>query len=107
MTWRLGDCFVSPMCSCSNEPSPNQGPFPPVRPRLHKRWFAQVLAQAAALLGVSRRGRTNPRMVKRRNSPYASHDRTPRLNQSQIFHPELLPPLALSKRKWVSQAKKR
>jgi hypothetical protein len=77
-----------------------------VRPRLHKRWFAQVLAQAAALLCVSSRGRTNPRMVKRRNSPYASHDRALLLNRSQIFHPELLPPLALSKRKSVSQAKK-
>jgi hypothetical protein len=45
-------------------------------------------------------------MVKRRNSPYASHDRALLLNRSQIFHPELLPPLALSQRKSVSQAKK-
>ena len=43
---------------------PQQGAFPPVRPRLRKRWFAQVLEQAAALLCVSSRGRTNPRMVK-------------------------------------------
>ena len=86
---------------------PQSGAFPPVRPRLHKRWFAQVLEQAAALLCVSSRGRTNPRMVIRRNSPYASHDRALPLNRSQIFHPELLPPLALSKRKWVSQARKR
>ena len=107
MRWSPCDCLLSPMCSYSNEPSPNQGPFPPVRPRLHKRWFAQVLAQAAALLCVSSRGRTNPRRVKRRNSPYASHDRALLLNRSQIFHPELLPPLALTRRKWVSQAKER
>ena len=79
----------------------------PVRPRLHKRWFAQVLVQAAALRCVSSRGRTNPRMVKRRNSPYASHDRALLINRSQIFRPELLPPLSLTGRKWVSQAKKR
>ena len=64
------------------------------------------LVQTATLLCVSSRGRTNPRMVKRRNSPYASHDRALLLNRMQIFHPELLPPLALSKRKSVSQAKK-
>ena len=80
---------------------PQSGAFPPAHPRLHKRWFAQVLEQAAALLCASSRGRTNPRMVKRRNSPYASHDRALPLNRSQIFHPELLPPLALTRRKWV------
>jgi hypothetical protein len=74
---------------------------------LRKRWFAQVLEQAASLLCVSSRGRTNPRMVKRRNSPYASHDRALLLNRLQIFHPELLPPLALTRRKLVSQAEKR
>ena len=100
------------MCSYSNEPSPDQvalgqpRPFPPVRPRLRKRWFAQVLAQAAALLCVGSRGRTNPRRVKRRNSPYASHDRSLLLYRSQIFQPELLPPLALTRRKWASQGKK-
>jgi hypothetical protein len=45
-------------------------------------------------------------MVKRRNSPYASHDRSLPLNQPKKFHPELLPPLPLTKRKAASQAKK-
>jgi hypothetical protein len=65
-----------------------------------------VLAHAAALWCVSSRGKANPRMVKRRNTPYASHNRTVPLNQHQVFHPALVPPLPLSKRKWYSQAKK-
>jgi hypothetical protein len=44
-------------------------------------------------------------MVKRRNTPYASHNRTLPLNQHQVFPPALVPPLPLSKRKWYSQAK--
>jgi len=76
-----------------------------VRPRLRKRWFVQLLAHAAALLCVSSRGKANPRMVKRRNTPFASHNRTLAINRSQVFHPILLPPLPLSKRKWYSQAK--
>jgi hypothetical protein len=76
-----------------------------VRPRLRKRWFVQLLARVAVLLCVSSRGKSNPRMVKRRNSPFASHNRTLSINQSQAFHPVLLQPLPLSKRKWYSQAK--
>ena len=51
-------------------------------------------------------GTSNPRMVKRRNTPCASHNRTVPLNQHQMFRPTLVPPLPLSKRKWYSQAKK-
>jgi hypothetical protein len=85
---------------------PNQGHFPLSRPRLRSRWFAQTLKQAASLRCVSSREKTNPRMVKRRNSPYASHDRSLKLNCTQKFNAHLLPPLPLTKRKWVSQAKK-
>ena len=105
MRWSPDDCLSWPLCSCCAAHSPNPGPFPPVHPYLRKRWFDQVLAQAAALICVSSRGRSNPRMVKRRNSPYASHDRARPLNQPQNFHPILLPPLPLTKRKWYSQAK--
>ena len=38
--------------------------------------------------------------------PYASHDRALLLNWSQIFHPELLPPLALTRRKRVYAGEK-
>jgi hypothetical protein len=43
-------------------------------------------------------------MVKRRNTPYASHNRTVPRNQHPVFPPALVPPLPLSKRKWYSQA---
>jgi hypothetical protein len=61
--------------------------------------------QAAALLCVRSRGRTNPRMVKRRNSPYASHNRALPINRAQSSQPTLLPPLALTPRKSASQKK--
>ena len=92
-------------CTGCAEPSPSQGLFPPAHPRLRKRWFQHVLAHAAARWCVSSRGTLNPRMVKRRNTAYASHNRTVPLNQHQVCQPALLPPLPLSKRKWYSQAK--
>ena len=78
-----------------------------MRPRLRKRWFEQVLRKSASLKCANSRGRTNPCMVKRRNSPYASHGRSQTLNRLKTFHPQMLPPLQLTKRKWVSQAKNR
>ena len=85
------------MYNCCDERNPSLGPFPPARPRLRKRWFVQLLAQAAMLLCVSSRGKSNPRMVKRRNSPFASHNRTLEINRLQTFIPVLLLPLPLSK----------
>ena len=93
------------MLNCCAEHNPSLGPFPPAHPRLRKRWFVQLLAHAAVLLCVSSRGKTNPRMVKRRNTPFASHNRTLKINRRQIFIPVLLPPMPLTKRKWYSQAK--
>jgi hypothetical protein len=65
---------------------------------LRERWFTQLLQQAAKLRCVSSRGRTNPRMVKRRHSPYASHDRSRRQSAQKDFTPRLLAPLPLSPR---------
>jgi hypothetical protein len=65
---------------------------------LRKQWFCQLLAQVAKKRCVSSRGRTNPRMVKRRNSPYASHDRAKPKNLKQAFRLELLPPLPLRRK---------
>jgi hypothetical protein len=54
------------------------------------------LAQAAALRCVCSRGRINPRMVKRRNSAYASHDRNRPLNIKVDFTPQQLQPKPLT-----------
>jgi hypothetical protein len=55
-----------------------------------------LLAYAGRLRCVSSRGKVNPRMVKRRHSPYPSHVRDQPLNQSANFSPHLLEPLPLS-----------
>jgi hypothetical protein len=53
--------------------------FPPRQPRRRRRWFHELLDTAATLHAVRTKSRRSPRMVKRRNSPYASFDRkTPR-----------------------------
>lgn len=65
---------------------------------MHKRWFASVLTKSAALRRVSSKGRSNPRMLKRRNSPYASNNRTMPPNQEHSFEPEHLQPLDVRKR---------
>ena len=49
--------------------------FPPQQPIRRKRWFEQLLAICARLKATRTTGTRNKRMVKRRNSPYASHDR--------------------------------
>ena len=49
--------------------------FPPQQPIRRKRWFEQLLAVCARLRATRTTGKHNKRMVKRRNSPYASHDR--------------------------------
>jgi hypothetical protein len=41
----------------------------------------------------------NPRTLKRRNSPFASHDRTAPQNVASDFTPQLLAPLPISPRK--------
>jgi hypothetical protein len=48
---------------------------------------------------VTSRGKRNPRTLKRRNSPYASHDCTARQNIPADFTPELLPPLPITPRR--------
>jgi len=100
------DYLVPARLSISNENKSNQELFPPARPRLRKCWFEQVLAKTASLQCASSRGSANPRMVKPRNLPFASHDRSQALDRTQIFRPELLPPPALPTRKSVAQAKK-
>lgn len=54
---------------------PNRHPeiSPLTRPRKRKQWHAHLLREAASLRCVSSRGRFNPRMVKRRQSSFPSH----------------------------------
>jgi hypothetical protein len=55
-----------------------------------------LLREAATLRCTSSRGRANPRMVKRRNSPYASHDPTKLPGSRPDRSPALLQPKSLS-----------
>jgi len=63
---------------------------------LRRRWFAELLREAASLRCVSSRGRVNLRMVKRRNSPYASHNRAKPKPPRANFSPAMLEPMPLT-----------
>jgi hypothetical protein len=67
-----------------------------VHPKLRRRWFNEVVREAATLRSSSSRGRANPRMVKRRNSPYVSHDPTRLPGTRPDMSPDLLGPKPLS-----------
>jgi len=54
------------------------------------------LREAGSLRCVSSRGRVNLRMVKRRNSPYASHDRAKPKPPRASFSPAQLEPMPLT-----------
>ena len=57
------------------------------------------LANSARLLCVTSRGLHNPRTLKRRNSPFASHDCAARQNSVSDYTPVLLAPLPIPERK--------
>jgi len=78
--------------------SPNPGLFPPARPRKRRPWFDALLTSSAKLRCISRKGRHNRRMLKRRNSPYASHDRSLARNVKTNFSPQLLAPRPVAPR---------
>ena len=75
---------------------PRSGAFPPERPTLRKRWFKNLLQEASTLRCTSSKGRCNPRMVKRRHSPYASHDPSKLPDKHLDYSPALLGPMPLS-----------
>jgi len=55
---------------------PQSGAFPhPQQPMRRKRWFEQLIAVCIRLKATRTTSKRNKRMVERRNSPYASHDR--------------------------------
>jgi hypothetical protein len=82
---------------------PRSGAFPPRTARLRRRWYNELLREAAMLRCSSNRGRCNPRMVKRRHSPYPSHDPTRLPGTFPDTTPCLLKPQPLSK--WFIYAK--
>ena len=78
---------------------PQSGPFPPTQPRRRTRWYKALLRDAAHCRCVRSKGLHNPRMVKRRNSPYAIHKRTVPLNVKTDLSPQMLDPLPVPPRK--------
>jgi len=74
--WLMQNAANQPkMFTCFDAPNPNPALSPPDRPRKRKRWFAQLLQRASELKCVQSRQRKNPRMVKRRGTAFASHQR--------------------------------
>ena len=67
--------------------------FPPRRPRKRQPWFQQLLAQCAKLKAVRTKNKRSPRMVKRRNSPYASFSRQAQRKQPVDPDPTVTPPV--------------
>jgi hypothetical protein len=56
------------------------------------------LDAAARLRATRTLGKQTPRMVKRRNSPYASHDRSARIRVDMNCEPKMLDPPRLHPR---------
>ena len=73
---RTPSCPSRDMWNCSDAHSPSPGPFPPERPRRRRRWFGELLQASARTRATRTLNRRSPRMVKRRNTQDAPHDRT-------------------------------
>ena len=80
------------MCNYYAAHSPAPGPSPPERPRKRARWFIDLLDAAARLRATRTLGKQTPRMVKRRNSPYVSHDRSALIRVDMNCEPKMLDP---------------
>jgi hypothetical protein len=91
------------MCNCCAGLSPDPGPFPPERPRKRARWFNEILDASVRLRATRTLGKQTPRMVKRRNSPYASHDRSVRIRLDMGCEPKMLGPPELHRRQRFPQ----
>ena len=86
------------MYNCCAGHSPAPGPFPPARPRKRARWFNELLAAAARKRATRTLGKHTPRMVKRRNSPYAPHKRLLPIRLDMDCTPQMLDPPPLHPR---------
>jgi hypothetical protein len=81
---------------CCVECFPALGSFPPERPRLRKRWFAQLLQEASKLRCVSSRGKVKARMRKHKHTNYLFYKKSRAGSHTQDLTIVLLEPLALS-----------
>lgn len=73
--YRMPSCPSLGMYTCFAAHSPSPGHFPPARPRRRRRWFNELLEACARIRATRTLNKRSPRMVKRRHSPYATHDR--------------------------------
>jgi hypothetical protein len=88
----MRSCHLPATSSFSNAHRPNPGLFPPKAPRKRRQWWRELLKESAKLTATRTINKRTPRMVKRRNSPYASHDRTQPKKQTIDCTPHPLPP---------------
>jgi hypothetical protein len=79
-------CRSRPMSSCCAASCPAPGLFPPAQPRRRQRWLRELLQASAKALCVRTLNQQRPRMVKRRNSPYAPY-KAPRVHRPCSFEP--------------------
>jgi hypothetical protein len=62
------------------------------------RWFIELMDAAARLRATRTLGKQTPRMVKRRNSPYAPHNRSVPIRVDMNCEPMMLDPPPLHSR---------
>jgi hypothetical protein len=68
--------------------------------RLRKRWLRELLQTSAALRATRTIDKRTPRMVKRRNSVYAAHNRHLPIRVKIDRTPCQLPPKPISPTQW-------
>jgi hypothetical protein len=71
-----------------------------VRVRLRKRWLRELLHTSARLRATRTIDKRSPRMVKRRNSVYAAHNRHVPIRVSTDRTPLRSPPQPISPTQW-------
>jgi hypothetical protein len=71
-----------------------------VRVRLRNRWLRELLQTSAGLRATRTIDKRTPRMVKRRNSVYAAHNRRLPIRVTINRTPHQLPPKSISSTQW-------
>jgi hypothetical protein len=69
---------------------------------LRKRWLRELLHTSARLRATRTIDKRSPRMVKRRNSVYAAHNRQASIRVPINRTPRQLPPQPISSTQWFS-----
>jgi hypothetical protein len=68
--------------------------------RLRRRWLHELLQASAKLHATRTTDKRSPRMVKRRNSVYAAHNRQAPIRLPTNRTPRRLPPKPISSTQW-------